>query len=54
MTKIKPFYDILSLKQLTQRTQNIESCKRKKITDKCKPIKITPDFSTETLKIKRT
>jgi hypothetical protein len=34
--------------------KNIEGCKReKKITYKGKPIKITADFSTETLKARR-
>jgi hypothetical protein len=45
----------ISLKQEAQRTEmNIESCKREKqITYKGRPIKITADFSSETLRVRR-
>jgi hypothetical protein len=47
-------HSILSLKQNAQRIKNIEACKRKKqITYKYTTIKITADFSMETLKARR-
>jgi hypothetical protein len=54
LTKIESPHSISSLKQQAQR-KNIEGCKREKksITSKGKPIKITADFSTETLKARR-
>jgi hypothetical protein len=49
---IEPLHRLLSLKQLAQR-KNIKAVREKKqITYKSKPIKITSDFSTETLKAK--
>jgi phage host-nuclease inhibitor protein Gam len=47
---------MLSIKQQVQRLdKNIEGCKREKkqITNKGKPINITADFSTETVKARR-
>jgi hypothetical protein len=53
LIKIEPFCSILLLKQLAQR-KNIEVCERKKqITYKGKPIKITADFSIETLEARK-
>jgi hypothetical protein len=56
LTKIEPPYGILLLKQ--QATENSERIlktvrEKKQITNKGKPIKITSDFSTETLKARR-
>jgi hypothetical protein len=53
MTKIEPPHNILELKQLAQRI--LKAIKKKnQIIYKGKPIKRTADFSTETLKAKRT
>jgi hypothetical protein len=50
---IEPLHRLLSLKQLAQR-KNIKAVREKKqITYKSKPIKITADFSVETLKARR-
>jgi hypothetical protein len=47
-------HGILSLKQQVQKLRKEEACKREKSnTYKGKPIKITADFSTETLKARR-
>jgi hypothetical protein len=51
LAQIEPIHNILSLKQLEQR-KNIEGSKRKS-TYQGKSIKITADFSTETLKARR-
>jgi hypothetical protein len=54
LTKIELSHDIVSLKQQAQRIKNIEGCKREKqITYKSKPIKIKAEFSSETLKERR-
>jgi hypothetical protein len=54
LTRIKLCHDILSLKQQAQRIKNIEGCKREKTSNlQSKPIKITADFSMETLKERR-
>jgi hypothetical protein len=47
LTKIEPLHGILSLKQQAQKTEE------KQITYKGKFIKISEDFSTETLKARR-
>jgi hypothetical protein len=55
LTKIKPTHNILSLKQQAENTERILKAVREKnqITYKGKPIKITADFSMETLKARR-
>jgi DNA-binding winged helix-turn-helix (wHTH) protein len=55
LTKIEPPHDKLSLKQQAQRIRRILKVVREKkqITYKGKPIKITADFSMETLKARR-
>jgi hypothetical protein len=54
LTKIEPPHSILSLKQLENRERIVKAVREKKqITYKGKPIKITVDFSTETLKARR-
>jgi hypothetical protein len=55
LTKIEPPHSILSLKQQAENRERILKAVREKkqITYKGKPIKITTDFSTETLKARR-
>jgi hypothetical protein len=56
LTKIEPPHGILSLKQQAQRNREriLKAVREKKqITYKSKPIKITADFSVETLKARR-
>jgi pyruvate/oxaloacetate carboxyltransferase len=55
LTKIELPCDIFSLKQQVQRRERILKALRgeKQVTYKGKPIKITADFSTETLKARR-
>jgi hypothetical protein len=55
LTKTEPLHGILSLKHQDPRTRkNTEDSERKKnITYKGKPIKITANFSIETLKARR-
>jgi hypothetical protein len=54
LAKIEPPQGPLSLKQQTENRERIlKSLREKKITYKGKPIKITADFSMETLKARR-
>jgi hypothetical protein len=53
LTKIELPHDILSLKQQTQSIEKEQVREKKQVTYKDKPIKITVDFSTETLKPRR-
>jgi hypothetical protein len=55
LTKVEPSQDILALKQQAQRRVRIPMAVRQKKQTiyKSKPIKITADFSMETLKARR-
>jgi hypothetical protein len=51
MTQVEPLYSVLSLKQLKGILKFVRE--KKQITYKCKPVKITTDFSIETLRARR-